>query len=64
MVGGELRCGGPEVKGSEALKHEGMFRKHGNSAERLNKMRIEERLLDPATFQSLVTLTRLDIFEE
>lgn len=64
MVGGELRCGGPEITGSEALKHEGRLRKHGNSAERLNKMRTEECLLDPATFQLLVTLTRLERFEE
>lgn len=56
--------GNPEIKGREVLKHEGMLRRHGDSAERLNKMRTEECLLDPATFQSLVTLTRLEEFEE
>ena len=56
--------GDPETKGSKALKHEGMFKSNGSSAERLNKMRAEECLLDPATFQSLVTLTRLEGFEE
>lgn len=56
--------GDPETKGCKALKHEGMFKSNGSSAERLNKMRTEECLLDPATFQSLVTLTRLEGFEE
>lgn len=64
MVGGELRCGDTEIKGSEELKHECMLRKHRNSAERLNKMRTEEYLVDPATFQLLVTLTGLERFEE
>ena len=31
--------GDPETKGSKALKHEGMFKSNGSSAERLNKMR-------------------------